>query len=152
MRSSNEGIKCQEQLVSVIIPTYNSMTGTKNVENTLKSILDQTYRNVEILVIDNFSNDDTHRVCMNYPVRFYFLRGNRSKARNFGLERMRGVYALFVDSDHVLTKTVIDDCVAMTKYSHADCAIIPISFVSRGTARINCSQMRNMDFRLGLGS
>jgi len=139
-------------LVSVIIPTFNSMTGTKNVDKTLKSIMNQTYQNIEVLVIDNFSIDTTYNVCKSYPIRFFRLGGNRSKARNYGISRMRGDYALFSDSDHILTPKVVEDCVNQALHSNADCIIVPVKFVSGGKARIDCSQMRALESKLELGA
>jgi glycosyltransferase involved in cell wall biosynthesis len=140
-----------EPLVTAIIPTYNSMTGTKNIGKTLESLLDQTYQNVEILVIDNFSTDGTLEVCKKYPISFFRLKANRSEARNFGISTMRGDYVLFVDSDHILTRTVVEDCVNQALRFGASCAVVPISFVSSRTVRIDCSVMRNVNFELQLG-
>jgi len=138
-------------LVSIIIPTFNSMTGTKNINKTLKSLMEQTYRNIEILVIDNFSSDTTCEVCKNYPIRFFRLNGNRSEARNYGISRMRGDYVLFVDSDHILTPKVVEGCVNQTLCFNADCVIVPVRFVSNRKAHVDCSEMRNLEFRLELG-
>jgi len=140
-----------QPLVSIIIPSYNSMTGTKNIDKTLGSIMDQTYQNIEVLVIDNFSSDATHQVCKNYSIRFFLLNGNRSEARNLGIRRMRGDYALFVDSDHVLTSNVVQDCVSQALCEGADCIVIPVKFMGNRKTRIDCSRMRNLEFGLQLG-
>lgn len=137
--------------VSVIIPTFNSMTGTKNIEKTLKSIMSQTYTNIEILIVDNFSKDTTSKVCRDYPVRFFRLKGKRSEARNYGISKMSGDYALFVDSDFILEQRVVEECVNKCTRFKADCVAIPVKFISKSTARIDCSQMRNIELRADLG-
>lgn len=139
-------------LVSVIIPAFNSMTGSKNIEQTLRSIVNQSYKNIEILVIDNFSNDSTHEVCKRYPIRFFQIEGNRSKARNLGIKEMKGDYALFVDSDHVLTPRVVEECVCQVMHAGADCIIIPVIFVNKVKSHLDCSQMRNLEFKIDLGT
>lgn len=139
-------------LISIIIPSYNSMTGTKNIDKTLESLMNQTYHKIEILIVDNFSNDATYDICRNYPARFFRFRGNRSEARNYGISKMRGDYALFVDSDHVLMPRVVEECVQVSLYSKADCVIVPVTFISKTETRVNCSQMRNLEFRLKLGT
>lgn len=138
-------------LVSIIIPTSNSMTGTKNIDRTLKSLMDQTYKNIEILVIDNFSKDATPEVCKSYPIRFFCFNGNRSKARNYGINRMLGDYVLFVDSDHILTPKVVEDCIEQGIHFGADCVLVPVKFVSNRKSFLDCSQMRNIEYKLGLG-
>jgi glycosyltransferase involved in cell wall biosynthesis len=138
-------------LVSIIIPTSNSMTGTKDINRTIKSIINQTYQSVEVLVIDNFSSDDTFKVCKKYRIRFFRLKANRSKARNYGISRMLGDYALFLDSDHILTPKVVEDCIEQSIHFGADCVLVPVKFVSNRKSFLDCSQMRNIEYKLGLG-
>jgi len=148
----NSGCADLNPLVSVIIPSCNSMSGSKNIDRTLRSISDQAYERIEVLVVDNFSSDATYDVCKNYPVRFFRLNGNRSKARNYGIRMMRGDYALFVDSDHVLAPEIVEECVEVSSDKHADCVMVPVTFVSNKKTIINCSQMRNLEFQLHLGT
>lgn len=142
----------QQPLVSIIIATFNSMSGTKNIQNTLQSIKNQTYHNIETLVIDNFSADSTSRVCESFGVRFFSLHEGRSQARNFGIRNMRGKYALFVDSDHVLSKTMVEDCVDKALRLGADCVLVPVIFVNVAKTLVNCSKMRNLEFKAGFGT
>jgi glycosyltransferase involved in cell wall biosynthesis len=55
-------------LVSVIIPTKNS---AKTIEKCLKSVKDQTYKNIEIIVVDNFSTDGTYEIAKKYTEKVY---------------------------------------------------------------------------------
>lgn len=88
-----------EQLVSVIIPTYNR--ASKCVE-AVQSVLAQTHRQVEVLVIDDGSTDDTESRLSAMDGRIRYLRQENagvSAARNRGLVEARGAYVAFLDSD-----------------------------------------------------
>ncbi|WP_202318621.1 glycosyltransferase family 2 protein [Archaeoglobus neptunius] len=73
--------------VSVVIPTYNS---ENTVDICLESIENQSYRNIEIIVVDRFSEDKTAEIAKEYKARVYKLDCERAKAKNFGLRRARG--------------------------------------------------------------
>jgi glycosyltransferase involved in cell wall biosynthesis len=87
-------------LVSVIIPCYNR---AHIVRETIDSVLAQTYRNLEALVIDDGSTDDTREVVSSYPdprIRYFHREnGGLSAARNSGLNNARGEFVAFLDSD-----------------------------------------------------
>ena len=59
--------KMQDNLVSVIIPTYNS---EKYIDETLNSVLDQTYRGFEIIIIDDCSKDNTWKIIKEYEKKY----------------------------------------------------------------------------------
>lgn len=85
--------------VSVIIPTYNRGAV---LEQAIKSVLNQTYQNYEIIVVDDGSTDNTHRILEKYgnKIRYYSkLHGGVSSSRNFGLEKSEGSWVAFLDSD-----------------------------------------------------
>ena len=89
-----------EKLVSVIIPTYNR---AMNCKKAVESVLGQTHENVEAIVVDDASMDDTPDVFrgMDKRVRYFRQKTNQgvSAARNRGLEEARGDYIAFLDSD-----------------------------------------------------
>ena len=91
-----------ESLISVIVPVYN--TG-EYLERCLDSILNQTYQNVEIILVDDGSTDDSPQKCDLYASIDSRIRvihkenGGQSSARNVGLDACRGNYISFVDSD-----------------------------------------------------
>ncbi|MEM2126856.1 MAG: glycosyltransferase family 2 protein, partial [Candidatus Bathyarchaeia archaeon] len=95
-------------LVSVVIPTFNS---EKTIEDCLKSIKNQTYRNIEIIIVDNYSQDKTIKIAKKYDVLIFSKKLGRSAARNFGAKKTMGDFLLFLDSDMVLTPKVIQECV-----------------------------------------
>lgn len=94
----------QKELVSVIIPTYN---GTKWVCESVASILSQIYKNIEIVIVDDASTDNTveilKEVAMNYPENFRIIslsdNVRAAAARNIGIKASRGEYIGFLDQD-----------------------------------------------------
>ncbi len=94
--------------VSIIIPTYNS---AKTLRYTLESIDSQTYSNIEVLLIDNYSSDETPQLAKEYNARLILLRGERTRAKNYGARIASGEYVLFIDSDMVLEPKVVEECV-----------------------------------------
>lgn len=86
---------------TVIIPTYNSQN---TIKRTIESVVNQSYSNLEILIVDNGSNDDTVEIVKSYiskdsRIRLLISEHGRSKARNFGLQHATGKYIQFLDSD-----------------------------------------------------
>lgn len=116
-------------LVSVVIPTYNS---SSTFETCLKSIRFQTYPNIEIMVVDNYSTNDTVEIAKRFGSRIFQVKALRSAARNFGAEKARGDFLLFVDADMELTTNVVKECVQKTIIDHIDAAMIPEIRVGEG--------------------
>ena len=91
--------------ISIIIPFYNS---EKYLDRCIKSILNQTYENLEIILVDDGSTDNSLKLCHKYKMKdkrvFVYHKKNEgvSSARNFGLEKATGMYIAFVDSDDYL--------------------------------------------------
>jgi glycosyltransferase involved in cell wall biosynthesis len=89
--------------VSVIIPTYNR---ADFIGEAIQSILDQTFQDFEIIVVDDGSTDNTHEIIekFNEPRIKYVFQENRGvcEARNTGIKNSRGEYITFLDSDDVL--------------------------------------------------
>ena len=88
-------------LVSVVIPTYNR---SKELARAIKSVLNQTYQNFEILVVDDGSEEDLRVVCASFnDQRIRFLRNNThtnaNVARNRGIKEAQGEYIAMLDSD-----------------------------------------------------
>jgi glycosyltransferase involved in cell wall biosynthesis len=85
--------------VSVIIPSYNS---ARYLKDAVDSVLSQTYRDFEVLVIDDGSTDDTESVVSGYGEAVRYVRQPNSgvaAARNRGIEESRGRYVAFLDAD-----------------------------------------------------
>ncbi len=95
-------------LVSVIVPTKNS---SRTLEACLESIKKQTYQNIELIVVDNNSTDNTKEIAKKYTDKVFNLGPERSAQRNFGAKNSAGEYLLFIDSDMELSEMVIESCV-----------------------------------------
>jgi len=99
-----------ESLVSVVIPTYNS---EKTLAKCLESIRNQTYKNIEIIVVDRNSIDGTVEIAKSFGAKVFQLDVERAKAKNFGLREAKGKYVCFIDSDMELTPKVIEECIGL---------------------------------------
>jgi glycosyltransferase involved in cell wall biosynthesis len=95
-------------LVSVIVPTKNS---TRTIKHCLESVKNQTYRQFEILVIDGFSTDNTVGIASALDSKVFLINGERTKAKNLGVCKSSGEYLLFLDSDMMLERNVIEECI-----------------------------------------
>ena len=118
-----------QPLVSVVIPTYNSQ---KNIEQCLNSIEKQTYGNVEILVVDRHSTDDTVQMSRRFKAKVLPLDAERSEAKNFAAAKANGSFLLFIDSDMVLSQNVVKNCVDRCLQQDVDAITIPEKCVGQG--------------------
>lgn len=109
-------------LISVIIPTKNE---AKNIETCLKSIADQTYKNYEIIVVDNNSDDDTKILAKRYTKKVFNYGPERSSQRNYGAKKAKGEYLLFIDADMILTRSVLFECIQSVNDKNFQALIIP---------------------------
>ncbi len=98
----------QKPLVSVIVPTKNS---SQTLGACLESIKNQTYKNIELIVVDNFSTDDTQKIAKTYTNLVYSEGPERSAQVNFGVTKATGEYVYKIDSDFVLDPKVVEECV-----------------------------------------
>lgn len=89
-------------LLSIIVPVYNV---EKYLDRCMESLLNQTYQNKEIILIDDGSTDDSGLICDRYNSKYPFVyvihkkNGWQGEARNFGLDISKGEYVAFVDPD-----------------------------------------------------
>lgn len=102
----------QTQLVSVVIPTYNH---AHFLDRAIRSVLDQTYKNVEVLVIDNHSQDNTDEVVFGFSdSRIRLLKihnhGVISASRNLGIQQSKGELVAFLDSDDLWYPNKLERC------------------------------------------
>jgi glycosyltransferase involved in cell wall biosynthesis len=94
--------------ISVIVPTKNS---SRTLEVCLKSIINQSYKDVELIVIDNSSRDRTLEIAQKYTDKVLQMGPERSAQRNYGVANSTGEYVLVIDSDMELTPDVLKQCV-----------------------------------------
>jgi glycosyltransferase involved in cell wall biosynthesis len=94
---------------SVIITTKNE---EKHIRNCIESIKNQTYpqEGIEIIVVDNNSNDRTKEISAKYTEKIYNFGPERSAQRNYGARQAKGKYILYLDADMILSEDVIKEC------------------------------------------
>lgn len=104
-------------LISIIIPVYNC---EKCIERIAETIRNQSYKNIEILLVNDGSVDSTRELCekearLDYRIKFISKEnGGVSSARNIGLKNATGKYVLFVDADDSINETYISDLLEHT--------------------------------------
>lgn len=118
--------------ISVIIPMYNSET---YIEQCIKSVMNQTYQDFEVLIIDDGSTDCSLKICKEFSLtddrlKVYHQKNRGvSAARNYGLDIAAGEYVFFLDSDDAIHPFLLEEMIRQTEKFHAqmvfcDCAKI----------------------------
>ena len=95
--------------VSIVVNTKNE---EKNLPTLLQSIINQSYKNFEIIIVDNNSNDDTLDVAMKYTSKVFTKGPERSVQKNFGASIAEGRYLLFLDADMTIDEKVLEECIS----------------------------------------
>lgn len=108
------------ELVSIIIPAYNIKD---YLVRCVDSVLSQTYQNIEIILVDDGSTDDTPRLCDIYSEKntnikvIHKSNGGLSDARNHGIDIAKGEYLMFVDSDDWIEPNMVEELYLYCKRS-----------------------------------
>lgn len=115
--------------VSVIIPIYNA---EKYLKKCLDSVVNQTYSNIEIILINDGSTDSSLKICEEYNENFKNIilinkvNGGQGIARNLGIEKATGHYLTFVDSDDWVEETMIEKMYNVSNNGEIDVVIADI--------------------------
>jgi len=110
-------------LVSIIIPNYNK---AHYIREAIESALNQTYKNIEVIVVDDGSTDESKEIIKSFgkKIKAYFLpHKNANVARNFGLKKSKGEYIQFLDSDDIILPEKIEKQVEVLEKTGADMAL-----------------------------
>jgi len=118
-----------DSVVSVIVPTRNS---ARTLEACLKSVRAQVYPQVELVVVDNESTDQSLHIARRYCDISETFGPERSAQRNRGARLASGDFLLFIDSDMTLTPRVISDCLDAVSLTGAPAVVIPEISVGEG--------------------
>lgn len=102
-------------LVSVIIACKNTEA---YIEQCLLSVKDQTYKNIELIIVDNFSTDKTYEIAKKFTKHTYQIGPERSSQFNFGFKKSKGKYTYRIGPDYVLEKDVIEKCVNVAEQGY----------------------------------
>jgi glycosyltransferase involved in cell wall biosynthesis len=115
--------------VSVVVPTRNS---ERFLAACLQSVRNQTYKTIEVIVVDNQSADGTIDIARRFADQVETCGPERSSQRNRGAYLARGSYLLFVDSDMILDPNVIADCVTIAENDSVAGVIVPEISIGHG--------------------
>ncbi|MBR4903147.1 MAG: glycosyltransferase [Selenomonadaceae bacterium] len=127
--------------ISVIIPLYNAEL---YIGEAIESILNQTFKNFEIIVVDDCSTDSSYEVVKSYipksDGRLKLLRMEKNSGcapapRNKGFLYSRGEYIFFMDSDDTFTKTALEEMYTLAKKYDADCVYCEKYYMSTGVGQ-----------------
>ena len=112
-----------QELISIIIPVYNV---EKYLDECILSVINQTYKNLEILLIDDGSTDSSRDICYNYSEKDDRIQiinkknGGLASARNIGIAKATGEYIYFLDSDDYIKETTIEEVINYMKNNDLD--------------------------------
>ncbi len=132
-----------KDLISIIVPVYNV---EKYLEKCITSILNQTYKNLQIILVDDGSQDKSGQICDKYKLQdnrievIHKKNGGLSDARNIGIEKARGKYIGFVDSDDYISKTMYEDMYKIIQEREGDVCISNLYIVNE-----NKEILKNID-------
>lgn len=121
-------------LISVVLPVYNVAA---YLERCIESIVNQTYRNLEILLIDDGSTDESQEICRKWAEKDSRIRHIRKEnqglgmARNTGMELSSGKYICFFDSDDYVALDALEQCCALAEREQADVVTFGFCSVSK---------------------
>ncbi|MDO8657104.1 MAG: glycosyltransferase family 2 protein [Candidatus Levybacteria bacterium] len=133
MKDTNHNIR-----ISVIIPAFNEY---HKIGTCLKSLSEQNYRTIEVILVDDCSNDNTVLIArekglllgLNLKIIQLTKRQERGIARNRGAKESIGDYLLFVDTDMIISKNVITECVRLIlQNDDIKAVIIPEESIGEG--------------------
>ena len=105
-------------MVSIIVPIFNA---EKYIGRCIESILSQTYNNIELILVNDGSLDDSDSICLKYSKKdkrikyFRIPNGGASNARNYGIDKSIGEYIMFVDADDSIENKMVETLVAKLK-------------------------------------
>lgn len=121
-----------QPLVSIILPVYNAQT---HLARCIGSILNQTYRNLELIILNDGSRDQSLPVCEEFRAKDSRIvlvdkdNSGVSDTRNLGLKLAGGQYVQFVDSDDYIDPDFTGHLVAAAEENNADLVIAPYKMV-----------------------
>ena len=99
-------------IVSIVIPVYNV---EKYLRKCLESVVNQTYKNIEVIVVNDGTKDNSQDIIDEFKERYpklikSYIKENEglSEARNFGIQKAKGKYITFIDSDDYISNNMIE--------------------------------------------
>ncbi len=138
--------------ISVIIPMYNA---EKTIEELLTNLSEQSFSNVEYIIVDDGSEDNSFSMVDNYIKKtkdkrfklYHQINKGVSSARNLGLQNANGDYIIFVDCDDRLDKDFIEKYFTTIKSVNADIALFPINSISSLDSNTITKKINDYNFK-----
>lgn len=124
-----------EELISVIVPIYNS---EKYLSICIESIMAQTYRNLQIVLVDDCSDDASEKICDEFAAKDSRIRvvhretkggEGGAKARNTGIDHATGELLYFIDSDDYIDSDMLEQMYAIMCKEKSDCVVSSFHYV-----------------------
>ena len=138
----------KKEKVSVIIPVHNV---EDYLSRCIDSVINQTHDNIEIILVDDGSTDNSQKICDDYSKkdnRVFFKRikpCNCGQARNIGLEEAKGDYILFLDSDDYIEYNTIERMLNEIKKGY-DIVCCGFDRIDEDTKKVYCTEMISMPY------
>lgn len=128
------GNEMEKALVSVLLVTYNR---ANYIRQTIESVLNQTYKNIQLIIVDDGSVDESHRVIESIKddrIEYYELKENRHicYATNYGFEKVKGQYLARIDSDDVWYPNKLEEQLKfMETHKNCDVCFTGVHFIDK---------------------
>lgn len=144
-----------QALISVIIPVYNV---ERYLRECVDSVINQTYKNLDIILVDDGSTDSSGQICDEYAKRddritvIHKTNSGLSDARNNGLEIAKGKYVYFLDSDDYIAENAIETLFEIAERDNSDIVFFDaVSFADSNDFNVKQSYIRKNNYQSGNG-
>lgn len=137
--------------VSIIVPIYNC---EKYLKKCINSILNQTYKNIEVILINDGSDDSSGKICDRYAKKFtcikvfHTVNSGVSNARNIGIKNSTGDYIQFVDSDDYIKSTMTEKLLKSALKNNSDMVICGYKTVFKYRTKPEIVDNINRDYKI----
>ncbi len=142
-------------LVSIIIPVYNV---EEYLRECVDSVINQTYKNLEIILVDDGSTDSSGKICDEYAEKdkrinvIHQQNGGLSVARNTGFDASNGKYIYFLDSDDYIEINAIELLVSISEKENCDIVFFDaVSFADTNDFKVNQNYIRKNTYATASG-
>lgn len=132
------------ELVSIVVPVYKV---EEWLERCVKSIQNQTYSNIEIILVDDGSPDHSGEICDRLAEQDSRIKvihkpnGGQGDARNIGVDAVTGKYLLFVDSDDYIAKDLVEKNIAVAEEYNCDMILFDYYYVENGKKEVRTNNV-----------
>ena len=139
-----------DKKISVIVPIYNT---EKYLDKCISSIAEQSYQNLEIILINDGSQDNSEEICTEWiqkDSRIKYIKvenGGAARAKNIGLENSTGNVIAFIDSDDWINKEMFRECIDIMEQYNAEIIETPLYRATKETAEFPALKKNIFEFK-----